>query len=47
MWKKMFVFLKCRFNEKLQGITNGEALKGGEDALAGNLEALNDDTWAL
>ena len=28
---------------ELQGITKGEALKSGEEALTGNVEVLNDD----
>ena len=30
-------------NEELQRITNGEALKGGEEVLTGNVEALKDN----
>ena len=30
-------------NEELQGITNRDALKGSEEALMGNVEALNGD----
>ena len=42
--KKMIKrFKSVIFYEELQGITNGEALKGGEEALTGNVEVLNDD----
>ena len=42
--KKMIKrFKSVIFYEELQGITKGEALKGGEEALTGNVEVLNDD----
>ena len=40
---KFFLNKIVFFKEELQGITNGEALKGDEKALTGNVDALNDD----
>ena len=41
--KSFALFESVIFNEELQGITNGEALKSVEEALTSNMEALNDN----